>query len=45
MRDVPEMAGVLKSYRRAADVNDIVIYQRVTDNVQCGSGPGSVGGR
>ncbi|HEX7443223.1 MAG TPA: hypothetical protein VF320_05020, partial [Acidimicrobiales bacterium] len=36
MRDVPEMAAVLDGYRRAADVNDIVIYQRVAPVVRCG---------
>jgi hypothetical protein len=38
LRDVPEMAQVLTGYRRAADVNDIVIYQRVSPTVRCGSG-------
>ena len=45
LRDVPEMASVLTGYRRAADVNDIVIYQQVNPDVHCGPGPGSVGGR
>ena len=45
IRDVPELASVLASYRRAADVNDIVIYQLVNPDVHCGAGSGSVGGR
>ncbi|HEY5153945.1 MAG TPA: hypothetical protein VIJ47_04365 [Acidimicrobiales bacterium] len=37
IREVPEMASVLASYRRAADVNDIVIYQLAAPSVSCGT--------